>query len=325
MAMRTPLRILLVILLACAPLIAGAQAYPTKPVRMIVPYPAGGYYDLLARAIGQKLSEAWGQSLLVENRAGANGIVGTDYVAKSAADGYTIMMGGIGPHGINPSLYPKLPYDTLRDFAPVIHVATAPNVLVVHPSLEARSVTELIALARTRAHRLSYASNGSGSSNHLSAEMFSTAVGVQMIHVPYKGSAPAVTDLLGGQVNLLFGTMGDVVPHIRAGKLRALAVTGARRIAALPDVPTMIEAGVSGYESTAWFGVLAPAATPTEIVTRLNQDIGRTLQMPDVLEKITLQGSSDIIGGTPEQFGAFIRAEIAKWARVVKESGARAD
>jgi tripartite-type tricarboxylate transporter receptor subunit TctC len=325
MAMRTPLRILLVFLLACAPLIAGAQAYPTKPVRMIVPYPAGGYYDFLARTIGQKLGEGWGQSLLVENRAGANGIVGTDYVAKSAADGYTIMMGGIGPHGINPSLYPKLPYDTLRDFAPVIHVATAPNVLVVHPSLEVRSVTDLITLARTRANQLSYASNGSGSSNHLSAEMFSTAVGVRMIHVPYKGSAPAVTDLLGGQVNLLFGTMADVVAHIRAGKLRALAVTGAARISMLPDVPTMIEAGVPGYDSTAWFGVLAPAATPAEIIVKLNQDIGRTMQIPEVLEKINLQGSSNIIGGTPEQFGAFIRAEIAKWARVVKESGARAD
>jgi len=323
--MKTPLRNLLVFLLACAPLIAGAQAYPTKPVRMIVPYPAGGYYDFLARTIGQKLGEGWGQSLLVENRAGANGIVGTDYVAKSAADGYTIMMGGIGPHGINPSLYPKLPYDTLRDFAPVIHVATAPNVLVVHPSLEVRSVTDLITLARTRANQLSYASNGSGSSNHLSAEMFSTAVGVRMIHVPYKGSAPAVTDLLGGQVNLLFGTMADVVAHIRAGKLRALAVTGAARISMLPDVPTMIEAGVPGYDSTAWFGVLAPAATPAEIIVKLNQDIGRTMQIPEVLEKINLQGSSNIIGGTPEQFGAFIRAEIAKWARVVKESGARAD
>jgi tripartite-type tricarboxylate transporter receptor subunit TctC len=323
--MKTLLQNLLALLLVCLSLAALAQSYPAKPVRMVVPYPAGGYYDLLARAIGQKLTEAWGQVLLIENRAGANGIVGTDFVAKSVPDGYTTMMGGIGPHGINPGLYPKLPYEPLRDFAPVIHVATAPNVLVVHPTSPVRSVAELIALARAKPGQLTFASNGSGSSNHLSAEMFKLIVGVQMVHVPYKGSAPAVTDMLGGQVAMLFGTMGDVVPHIRIGRLRALAVTGAQRIPALPDVPTMVEAGVPGYESTAWFGVLAPAATPAEIVQKLNQDIARVLQMPDVLEKITLQGSAEIIGGPPEQFGTLIRAEITKWQKVIKESGAKAD
>ena len=323
--MKTLHKLLLACSLAGFALAALAQSYPAKPVRMIVPYPAGGYYDLLARAIGQKLTEAWGQSLLVENRAGANGIVGTELVAKSVPDGYTIMMGGIGPHGINPGLYPKLPYDPLRDFAPVIHVATAPNVLVVHPTNPVRSVAELATLARAKPGQLTFASNGSGSSNHLSAEMFQSIMGVQMVHVPYKGSAPAVTDMLGGQVTMLFGTMGDVVPHIRTGKLRALAVTGARRIPALPDVPTMVEAGVPGYEATAWFGVLAPIATPTEIVHRLNQDIGRVLQMPDVLEKITLQGSAEIIGGAPEQFGALLRAEIAKWQKVIRESGVKPD
>ena len=313
------------VVLGCAAWAAWPQAYPAKPVRMVVPYPAGGYYDLLARVIGQKLGEMWGQTLVVDNRAGANGIVGTELVAKSAPDGYTLEMGGIGPHGINPSLYGKLPYDAVRDFAPVIHVANAPNVLVVHPSVPAASVAQLIALAKARPGQLNYASNGSGSSPHLSAEMFASMAGIKIQHVPYKGSAPAVADILAGQVTLLFGTMGDVVPHIRAGKLRALAVTGARRIPALPDVPTMIEAGVPGYEAVAWFGVMAPAATPRPIVLKLNQDIARTMQMPDVLDKITAQGSAEIVGGSPEQFGAFVRAEIAKWAKIIKQSGAKAD
>ncbi len=313
------------VVLACAACAGWAQAYPQKPVHMVVPYPAGGYYDLLARVIGQKLGETWGQSLVVENRVGANGIVGTEYVARSAPDGYTIEMGGIGPHGINPSLYRNLSYDVLRDFAPVIHVANAPNVLVVHPSLPVTSVAQLVALAKAQPGTLNYASNGSGSSPHLSAEMFAAIAGIKMQHVPYKGSAPAVADMLAGHVSLLFGTMGDVVPHIRAGKLRALAVTGAHRIPALPDVPTMIEAGVPGYESVAWFGVVAPAAVSREMVQRLNQDIGHALQLPDVQEKITAQGSAEIVGGTPEQFGAFIRAEIAKWAKIVKDSGAKAD
>ena len=312
-------------LLACAAAGVWAQAYPTKPVHFVVPYPAGGYYDLLARVIGAKLSENWGQPVLVENRVGANGMVGTDFVAKSAPDGYTIIMGGIGPFGISPGLYTKMAYDPVRDFAPVIHVASAPNVLVVHPSVNARSVKELIALARSQAGALTFSSAGSGSSQHLSGEMFDSMVGVKMTHVPYKGSAPSITAVLGGQVSLLFGTMADVVTHIRAGKLRALAVTSARRIPALPDVPTMIEAGVPGYEATAWFGVFAPAATPNDLVVKLNQDIGRILQMPDVLERISQQGSAEIIGGTPEQYGAFARAEIAKWAKVVKDSGAKAD
>ena len=312
-------------LLACAAAGVWAQAYPTKPVHFVVPYPAGGYYDLLARVIGAKLSENWGQPVLVENRVGANGMVGTDFVAKSAPDGYTIIMGGIGPFGISPGLYTKMAYDPVRDFAPVIHVASAPNVLVVHPSVNARSVKELIALARSQAGALTFSSAGSGSSQHLSGEMFDSMVGVKMTHVPYKGSAPSITAVLGGQVSLLFGTMADVVTHIRAGKLRALAVTSARRTPALPDVPTMIEAGVPGYEATAWFGVFAPAATPNDLVVKLNQDIGHILQMPDVLERISQQGSAEIIGGTPEQYGAFARAEIAKWAKVVKDSGAKAD
>ena len=323
--MRTLHKLFLAACLAGTAFAVLAQSYPTKAVRFVVPYPAGGYYDLLARVIGAKLTENWSQPVVVENRVGANGMVGTDFVAKSPPDGYTILMGGIGPFGISPSLYAKMAYDPVRDFAPVIHVASAPNVLVVHPSVDARSVKELIALARSNPGKLTFSSAGSGSSQHLSAEMFNTMVGARMTHIPYKGSAPAVTATLGGQVSVLFGTMADVVAHIRADKLRALAVTSARRIPSLPDVPTMIEAGVPGFEATAWFGVFVPAAVPHDIIAKLNQDIGRILRLPDVLERISQQGSAEIVGGSPEQYGAFVRAEIAKWAKVVSESGAKAD
>ncbi|MCL4798590.1 MAG: tripartite tricarboxylate transporter substrate binding protein [Burkholderiales bacterium] len=321
--MRNALRGLLACLLAAVAATGVAQEWPARTVHFIVPYPAGGYYDLLARVIGQKLNERLGQAFVVENRVGANGMIGTDYVAKSAPDGYTIMMGGIGPHGINPSMYPKLPYSPTRDFAAVVHVASAPNVLVVHPSVKASSVTELIGLAGAAPGKLTFSSAGSGSSQHLSGEMLRMMTGVDLIHVPYKGSAPSVTAVLGGEVSMLFGTMADVVTHVRAGKLRALAVTSDQRIPVLPDVPTMDEAGVPGFEATAWFGVLAPATTPQPVVGRLNEEINRILKMPDVLERISQQGSAVIVGGTSEQFGAFIRAEIDKWAKVVKESGAR--
>jgi len=315
---------LLAILLACAAA-ASAQVYPTKAVRVVVPYPAGGYYDLLARVIGGKLAETWSQPFVVENRIGANGMIGTDFVAKSVPDGYTIMMGGIGPHGINPSMYAKLPYNPVRDFAPIIHVASAPNVLVVHPSVDARSVKELISLARAKPGQLTFSSAGGGSSQHLSGEMLKTIEAINITHVPYKGSAPGVTAVLAGEVTMMFGTMADVVEHARGGKLRALAVTSARRIPVLPDVPTMVEAGVPGYEATAWFGMVGPAGMPREIVTKLNQEINRVLQTPDVLARISQQGSAEIVGGSPEQYGAFIRAEVAKWGNVVKEAGLKVE
>ncbi len=323
--MRRTLQTLLAALLACAACVASAQTYPAKAVRVVVPYPAGGYYDLLARVIGAKLADTWGQPFVVENRVGANGIIGTDFVAKSPADGYTIMMGGIGPHGINPSMYPKLPYNPVRDFAPIIHVASAPNVLVVHPSVNAHSVSELIALARAKPGMLTFSSAGTGSSQHLSGELMKMIAHVNMTHVPYKGSAPAVTAVLAGEVTLLFGTMADVVEHVRGGKLRALAVTSARRIPILPDVPTMVEAGIPGYEATAWFGMLAPAGTPPDIVNKLNAEVNRVLKMPDVLARISQQGSAEIVGGSPAQFGDFIRAEVAKWAQVIKETGVKAE
>lgn len=319
--MRRWTQMLFGILFTFAALAAVAQTYPAKAVHVIVPYPAGGYYDLLARVIGGKLQETWGQSFLVENRVGANGIIGTDYTAKAAPDGYTIMMGGIGPHGINPSIYPKLPYNPVRDFAPIIHVANAPNVLVVHPSVPVRSVSELIALAKAKPGALTFSSAGIGSSQHLSGEMLKMIAGVNTTHVPYKGSAPGVTAALAGEVTMMFATMADVVEHIRGNKLRALAVTGATRIAALPEVPTMVEAGVAGYQATAWFGMVAPAAVPRDIIMKLNQEVGRILQMPDVLARISQQGSAEIVGGTPEQFGEFIRAEGVKWSKVVKEAG----
>ena len=323
--MRKSIQTLIGIVFACMATAAWAQAYPAKAVHMVVPYPAGGYYDLLARVIGGKLQETWGQPFLVENRVGANGMIGTDYVAKAAPDGYVIMMGGIGPHGINPSMYPKLPYNPVRDFAPIIHVASAPNVLVVHPGVAARSVAELLALARAQPGMLTFSSAGTGSSQHLSGEMLKMVAGINMTHVPYKGSAPGVTAVLAGEVSMMFATMADVVEHVRANKVRALAVTGSKRIPALPDLPTMVESGVAGYEATAWFGMVAPVAVSRDIVSKLNQEVGRILQMPDVLARISQQGSAEIIGGTPEQFGEFIRSEVAKWSGVVKAAGVKPD
>jgi tripartite-type tricarboxylate transporter receptor subunit TctC len=323
--MRKALKVLFVTLLATLAPVAGAQNWPARPVHFIVPYPAGGYYDVLARVIGAELGDTLGRPFVVENRVGANGMVGTDYVAKSAPDGHTIMMGGIGPHGINPSMYPNLPYSPTRDFAAVIHVASAPNVLVVHPSVAVQSLKELIALAQAKPGQIPFSSAGSGSSQHLSGAMLNMMAGIKLNHVPYKGSAPSVTAVLGGEVSMLFGTMADVVAHVRAGKLRALAVTSERRIPSLPDVPTMIEAGMPGFEATAWFGVLAPAATPRPIVERLNEEINRILKSPEILKRISQQGSALIVGGTPEHFADFIRAEIEKWGKVVRESGAKAN
>ena len=304
---------------------SAAASYPNKPVRLIVPYPPGGQYDVYARILGAKLSDVWHQRVVVENRVGANGIVGTNFVAKSAPDGYTIMMGGIGPHGINPSLYSKLPYDVLRDFTPVIHVGSAPNVLVVNPTVAAYSVRELISLAKSKPRQLSFSSAGSGSSQHLSGEMFKMVAGVDMMHVPYKGGAPGALAVVGGEVTLMFASMSDVVMQVRAGKLRALAVTSAQRIPALPDTPTMIEAGVPDFVVNAWFGVFAPAGTPDQIINKLNKDIESLLQMPDIAERLSMGGSSVIVGGTPAQFGEFIRAEIEKWSKVVNASGAKVD
>ena len=301
-----------------------AQAYPSQPIKMVVPFTAGGTTDILARTIGQKLSEAWRQPVIVENKPGAGGNIGADSVAKAKPDGYTILMGTIGTQAINASLYSKMPYDAAKDFAPVTLVAMVPNVLVVNPGVPAKSVTELVALAKSKPGQLNFASSSTGGSPHLSGEMFKQMTGAEIVHVPYKGSAPALTDLLGGQVALMFDNLPSALPHVKAGKLRALGVTSARRSQAAPEIPTLAESGVPGYEVDSWFGVLAPAGTPKEIVAKLNAEIVRILQMPEVRQRLMEQGAEPV-GDTPEQFAEHIRKETVKWARVVKASGAKAD
>jgi tripartite-type tricarboxylate transporter receptor subunit TctC len=302
----------------------GAANYPTKPVRLVVPFPAGGTTDILARAVAQKLSEAWGQQVIVDNRPGAGGNIGSDLVAKSKPDGYTLLMGTVGTHAINPSLYKNMPYDHVKDFVPVILVAGVPNVLVVNPSLPVHSVPELIAYAKANPGKLNFASSGNGTSIHLSGELFKAMTGVEMTHVPYKGSAPALTDLIGGQVQLMFDNLPSSLPFIKAGKLRALAVTSGARAAALPDRPTLAESGLPGFEASSWFGVLAPTGTPRDIVAKLNGAIAGWLASPEAKEKLLAQGAI-AAGGTPEDFARHIGAETSKWAKVVKASGAHID
>ena len=311
-------------LLACLASAAWAQAYPNHPIRLVVPFPAGGTTDILARDAAPKLTEALGQSVVVDNRPGAGGNIGADLVAKSAPDGYTLLMGTVGTHAINPSLYAKMPYDHVKDFAPVVLVAGVPNVLVVNPSLPVNSVADLIKLAKSKPGAINFASSGNGTSIHLSGELFKTMAGVDMTHVPYKGSAPALTDLMGGQVQVMFDNLPSSLQQIKAGKLRAIAVTSAKRSPALPDVPTIAESGLPGFEASSWFGVLAPAGTPPAIVARLNAEINKWLQSPEGKEQLLGQGAQ-AAGGTPEQFAAHIRAETDKWAKVVKASGAKVD
>ena len=297
-----------------------AQTYPVKPVRIIVPFSPGGSNDILARVIGQKLTETWGQQVIVENRPGGGTVIGTDVVAKSAPDGYTLLM--VSPsHSTNPTLVRKLPFDTLRDLALVILCAHSSNVLLAHPSLPARSVKELIALAKAHPDQITFGSGGNGTSTHLSGELLSQRAGVKMVHVPYKGASPAGLALLSGQVTWIFGNAIPSVPHIRSGRLRALAVTGARRNPVLPDVPIVADT-LPGFEVYTWYGVAAQGATPRDLVMRLNRDIGRALEASDLRSRLTAEGV-EIKGGTPEEFNAFFRAEIDKWAKVIKAAGIR--
>ena len=301
-----------------------ATSYPNKPIKIVVPFPPGGATDILARAIGFELQKAWGQSVIIENKPGAGGNTGADLVAKAAADGYTLVMGTVGTHAINMSLYAKMPYDAVKDFEPVVLVAGVPNLLVVHPSVNAKSVRELTALAKSQPGKLNVASSGNGTSIHLAAELYKQMAGVDILHVPYKGSSPAVADLLGGQVQMMFDNMPSSLPHAKAGKLRALAVTSMTRSAALPDVPTLDEEGLKGFDATSWFGLLAPAGTPRDIVAKLNSASVKALASADMRERLAAQGA-DPVGNTPEQFATFIKAEIDKWAKIVKASGARVD
>ena len=301
-----------------------AATYPNKPIKIIVPFPPGGATDIIARAIGFELQKAFGQTVIIENKPGAGGNTGADLVAKSPPDGYTLVMATVGTHAINMSLYAKMPYDAVKDFEPVVLVAGVPNLLVVHPSVNARSVKELTALAKAQPGKLNVASSGNGTSIHLSAELYKQMAGVDILHVPYKGSAPAVADLLGGQVQMMFDNMPVSLPHAKAGKLRALAVTSLKRSPALPDVPTMDEEGLKGFDATSWFGLLAPAGTPKDIITKLNAASVAALATPDMRERLAAQGA-DPVGNSPDQFAAFIKAEIEKWAKIVKASGARVD
>ena len=306
--------------------VADAQSppYPTRPIRLVVPFPAGGTTDILARSVAQKLTEAWGQPVVVDNRPGAAGNIGAELVAKSPADGYTLLMGTVGTHAINASLYAKMPYDHVKDFVPVILVAGVPNVLVVNPAVPANSVQELIVYAKANPGKLNFASSGSGTSIHLAGELFKVSAGVQMTHIPYKGSSPALQDLIGGQVKLMFDNLPSALPQIKGGKLRALAVTSSTRAAVLPDVPTVAESGLPGFEASSWFGVLAPAGTPPAIVTRINAEVAKWLASPEARDKLLSQGAN-AVGGTPEDFARHIQVETAKWAKVVKESGAKVD
>ncbi len=303
---------------------AFAQSYPSRPIRLVVPYPAGGPTDLLGRVIAQRLGDNLGQPVLVDNRPGASGNLGSELVAKAAPDGYTLVLGNNATHATNESLFPNMPYATLRDFAPVTLVASVTNLLVVNPKVPVQSVAALIAYAKANPGRLNYASTGNGSAAHLTGEMFKSATGTDIVHVPYRGGPPAVTDLLSGQVSLMFATLPSVLPYVQAGTLRALAVTSLARVKTLPEVPTLAESGLPGFSSEAWFGVLAPAGTPRDIVARLNAEIAKAVTAPDAREKLAAQGF-EVVTDTPEQFTAFIRAEIAKWAKVVRESGARLD
>ncbi len=313
----------LVLALGCAG--AFAQAYPAKPIHLVVPYPAGGPLDIMARAIGQKLTEAWKQPVIVDNRAGAGGNIGADAVAKAAPDGYTLLMGAVATHAINPVLYSKIPYDPIKDFAPVALVAQVPNILVVNPSVPAKSVRELIELARAKPGSLNFASGSTGSTGHLAGELFNTMAGVKMVHIPYKGAAPATTDLLSGQVQLMFDNLASALPNVKAGKLRALAVTTLKRSPAVPDLPTIAESGLPGFDLTTWFGLFVPAGTPPEIVAKLNAEVVRALNAKDMRERLEKMGTEPPADNTPEHFAAFVRSEAAKYAKVVKASGARVD
>jgi tripartite-type tricarboxylate transporter receptor subunit TctC len=307
---------------ACA---AHAQpAYPVKPVRFIVPFPAGGPLDIVARVLAQDLNRSWGQPVLVDNRPGAGGNIGADVAAKAAPDGYTILMGAVSTHAINVWLYATLPYDPIKDFAPVTLVTSVPNVLIVHPSVPAQNVRQLIALAKGRPGQLNFASGSTGSAGHLAGELFKKMAGIEMVHIPYKGAAPAVTDLLAGHVSLMFDNMASALPNIKAGRVRALAVTTLRRSPFLPDVPTISEAGLRGFDIGTWFGIFAPAGTPRDVVSRLNGELVRILKTPATKERLATMGAEPM-PDTPEAFAAFVKSEMNKYAQIVRASGAKAD
>jgi tripartite-type tricarboxylate transporter receptor subunit TctC len=302
----------------------GAASYPSKPIKIVVTFPPGGAPDILSRIVAEKINPAWGQSVIVDNKAGAGGNIGADIVAKSPADGYTIVMGTVGTHSINGSLYAKMPYDMVKDFTPVTLVASTPNLLVVNPNVPAASVKELMALAKAKPGQLMYGSPGVGTSVHVSGELFATMGGVKLTHVPYKGRAMAIPDLLGGQIQMMFDNMPSALPVVKEGKLRAIGVTSAKRSPSAPDIPTLAEQGLPGFEATSWFAVFAPANTPKDVVNKLHAELVRIYQLPDVQAKLKTLGLDPLLGG-PDALAAYQKAEISKWQKVVKDSGAKAE
>lgn len=312
---------LLIVAPACA---QSGTAYPNRPIRFVVPFAPGGNADTLSRAAGQKVAESLGQQVVIDNRAGANGNIGMEIVARAAPDGYTIVLGYIANVAIAPSLVSKLPYDPVKDYAPITLLATAPNIIVVHNSVAARTLKELIALSRAKPKSINFSSAGVASVGHLTGELFNTAAGADFQHVPYKGSAQGVIDLVAGQIQMLIGGMSSVMPHIKAGRLRALAVTSAQRSPVMPDAPTVSESLMPGFEATAWYGALAPAGTPRAIVTRLQGEFAKALALPDVKQRLE-KLSYHLVVSPPDVFAAFIKTETAKWAKVVKASGAKVD
>ena len=312
---------LIVVALALVAGAVAAQNYPAKPIRIVVPFPPGGGTDLVARTVAQKMHETLGQTAVVDNRAGANGIIGADLVAKAPADGYTVMI-TIASHAINPTLYPKLPYDTLGDLAPVSLLAEYPFVITVHPSMPVKTIKEFVAFAKSRPGQLSFASSGNGSGPHLGMELFANMAGISMVHVPYKGAGQAMTDLVSGQVQVFLNNFLAGMPMIRAGKLRALAVTSNKRSIAAPELPTVVEAGVPGYVVTGWYGMFVPAATPAPVVATLHTATVKALRSKDVSERLSNE-AAEIVASTPQQFAEFLKAEIAKWAGVIRKAKVR--
>jgi len=321
--MRTIRKLSAITLLLFAGVVSAAQDYPAKAVRLIVPFPPGGSTDLVARVVGQKMADAWGKQVVIDNRPGANGMIGSDIVAKANPDGYTIVLGTIGPMAINASLY-KMPYDILKDLAPITYTANIANVLVVNPTLAAKDVREMIALARNRPGQLTFGSSGTGGAPHMAVELFKLLAKVNVTHIPYKGGGPAMADLVSGQISGSFASMPSAIAFIKSGKLRALGVSGVKRSPALPDVPTVAEAGVSGFSVLDWQGLFTTAKTPPEIVNKLNTESVRILALPDVVDRLTAAGV-DIQTTTPKAWGEFVAAEISKWSKVVKEAGVKVE
>ena len=318
----------LTIVIGAFALLAGAnthaQTWPAKQVRFIAPFPPGGGTDITCRVIAPKLADALGQPVIVDNRGGAGGMIGVDIAAKSAPDGYTMVLGTIGPMAINPNLYSKMPYDPVKDLIPVTLAADALNVLVVHPTLPVKNVKELVALGKAQPNQLFFGSSGPGATDHLAGELFNLLAGTKMVHVPYKGGAPAMIDLMAGNVQIVFSTVSTAIGQIKSGRIRALAMTGTKRFVLMPELPTIAEAGVRGFAVNNWYGVFVPAGTPKEIVTRLNTELVKILNMPDVKQKL-LDSGIEATSDTPEQFAAYIQAETKKWAKVVKEANVKVD